>query len=204
MYDAVGAQLSTRHRLVRALPRAVKDGIAPYFVLRPKPAPGLRAAAAHDLSWTVADLCAAYSWPKDLKGDAVIAIIELDGGWVQSDVDAYFEQAKLPKPKIVDVSIGAARNNPNQHVGDPRDPDVEVTLDILIAAASYSIATGKPANIRVYWASNTDWGAMAGAVTAATADGCDVCSISWGSDESNWKSASDHVGVDYIAQFNRA
>jgi hypothetical protein len=43
------------------------------------------------------------------------------------------------------------------------------------------IATGQPATIRVYWARD-----IAPAVRAATADGCDVCSISWGSDEANW------------------
>jgi kumamolisin len=38
-----------------------------------------------------------------------------------------------------------------------------------------------PATIRVYWSQD-----IAGAVRAATADGCDVCSISWGADEADW------------------
>jgi carboxypeptidase C (cathepsin A) len=203
MYDAATAQVATRRRAARALSRVVKDGIAPYFVLRPKPGPGLHAAVA-DQSWTVANLCAAYAWPTKLVGGGVIALIELDGGWVQGDIDAYFQTTNLPKPNIVDVSVGPARNNPNQSVGNPSDPDVEVTLDILIAAASYSIATGKPAEIRVYWASNADWGSMALAIAAAAADGCDVCSISWGSDEANWQAAGAHLGTDYVRQLDNA
>jgi carboxypeptidase C (cathepsin A) len=203
MYDAVAAQLAARHRVARALPRVVKDGIGPYFIVRPKPGPGLRAAVA-DQSWAVTELCASYSWPSKLVGGGVIALIELDGGWVRSDIDAYFQETNLPKPKIVDVSVGSARNNPNQSTGKSDDPDVEVTLDILIAAASYSIATGQAAEIRVYWASNADWGSMALAIAAAAADGCDVCSISWGSDEANWRTAGGHTGTDYVGQLDRA
>ena len=69
-------------------------------------------------------------------------------------------------------------------------------MDIQVAAASYSLATGKAANIRVYWAPNEP-GAIAKAVRQATQDGCDTCSISWGADEGIWKSwtTSD---VDYV------
>ncbi len=56
-----------------------------------------------------------------------------------------------------------------------------MALDIEVAAAAYYVATGEPATLRVYWAQN-----IAAAVRAATADGCDVCSISWGADEANW------------------
>jgi len=50
-----------------------------------------------------------------------------------------------------------------------------------VAAAAYYVATGTTATIRVYWSQD-----IANAVRAATADGCDVCSISWGADEANW------------------
>jgi subtilase family serine protease len=101
--------------------------------------------------------------------------------------------------------VGTAVNNPNQHLHDPTgDPDVEVTLDIQIAAAAYTIATGQPANIRVYWADGTDFGSMAQAITAAAADGCDVCSISWGSDEANWQTISQQSGIDFVGRLNAA
>jgi subtilase family serine protease len=150
------------------------------------------------------NLCAAYAWPSNLLGGGVIAIIELGGGWIQSDIDAYFQSVELPSPQIKDISVGTAHNDPNQHLNDPHDPDVEVALDIEVAAAAYSIATGDPANIRVYWADGSDWGAMATAIAAAAADGCDVCSISWGSDEANWQAASRVAGVDYVGRLSVA
>jgi subtilase family serine protease len=186
------------------LAQALPDSIHPYFKLPERSPTELRAAAAGMGAWDLGDLCAAYSWPKNLAGGGTIAIIELGGGWVRSDVDSFFQPSGLPRPQIEDVPIGAGRNNPNQHINDPRDPDVEVAMDIQIAAAAYSIATGKSANIRVYWADGTDWGSMATAITAAAADGCDVCSISWGSDEANWEEAGRSTGVDYAQQLNAA
>jgi subtilase family serine protease len=46
--------------------------------------------------------------------------------------------------------------------------------------------------------------AIALAIAAAAADGCDVCSISWGSDEANWQTASQQLGVDYVGKLNNA
>jgi kumamolisin len=132
-------------------------------------------------AWTIPALCNAYSWPSNLAGGGVIALVELDGGWVPSDMNAFFQSIGQPSPQITDVSVDGTQNNPNQHLGDPHDPDYEVALDIQVAAAAYYVATGKPAEIRVYWSSD-----IGTAVEAAAKDGCDVCSISWGSDEANW------------------
>ena len=114
-----------------------------------------------------------------------IAIIELDGGWAEFDMRAFFAGNNLPYPNIVDVPVTGypgAGNNPNQHIGDPQDPDIEVAMDIQVAAAAYSLATGKAAEIKVYWSGKAP-GGIADAVRQATADGCDVCSISWGADK---------------------
>ena len=139
-------------------------------------------SGATPISWTLPALCAAYNWPQGLAGGGVIAIVELGGGWLQSDMDTYFRSINQPLPDITDVSVdGKTKNNPNQSLGNPRDPDYEVTLDIQVAAAAYFVATGKAATIRVYWAQD-----IAPAVQAATQDGCDVCSISWGLDEALW------------------
>jgi subtilase family serine protease len=110
----------------------------------------------------------------------VIAIVELGGGWVQSDMDEFFKGiGEGALPQITDVSVDGTQNTPNP---DPNGPDGEVALDIEVAGAAYYVATGKAAIIRVYWAQQD----IAAAVRAATADGCDVCSISWGADEANW------------------
>jgi len=154
----------------------------PYFQLRKPVPPGAHIDAASTAGpWAVPDLCAAYNWPTGLAGGGVIAIVELGGGWVQSDMDSFFQSIGQPSPQITDVSVDGTQNSPNQSIGSPDDPDYEVGLDIQVSGAAYYVATGKPATIRVYW--SQDIGA---AVQQAAADGCDVCSISWGSDEANW------------------
>ena len=142
---------------------------------RASTAKGARADQA--APWNVPDLCRAYNWPSNLDGGGVIAIVELGGGWLASDVEAFCKLANIPVPAITDISVDGTKNSP----GVNSDSDGEVALDIQVAAAAYSVATGKAAAIRMYWASD-----IAAGVKAATADGCDVCSISWGADEQNW------------------
>ncbi len=169
----------------------------PYFRLRRHDAPAR--AVPGEAAWSVPDLCSAYDWPSGLDGGGTIAIVELGGGWVQEDMDAFFRSIGQPMPRIVDISVDGTANNPNQHLADPRnDPDYEVALDIQVAAASYFAATGHAAAIRVYWARD-----IAHAIQAATADGCDVCSISWGSDESDWgNGAAERVEAAALAATN--
>ena len=159
----------------------------PYFRRRKVFTSYARAAAADPNvdRWTVPNLCAAYNWPTGLAGGGVIAIVELGGGWVQSDMDAFFQSVNQPTPQITDVSVDGTQNSPNQHIGSSDDPDYEVALDIEVAGASYFVATGKPATIRVYWSQD-----IASAVQMAANDGCDVCSISWGADEAVWGNAA--------------
>jgi kumamolisin len=129
-------------------------------------------------SWAITDLCRAYDFPTQLQGGGTIGIVELGGGWVQADMDSFFAGA-LPaqnlRPTITDVPIDIA-NSPNQR----SDVDVEVALDIQVAATAYTYCTGKPATVRVYWCTS-----IADGVRIAMTE-CDVCSISWGSDESYW------------------
>ena len=151
-----------------------KVNCRPYFKLMP---PGVRAAAP----WMLPNLCKAYNWPTGLAGGGVIAIVELGGGWVQPDMDTFFQSIGQPSPQITDVSVDGTQNSPNQSTGSSDDPDYEVALDIQVSGAAYYAATGKPANIRMYWSQNIDT-----AVAKAAQDGCDVCSISWGADEATW------------------
>lgn len=134
--------------------------------------------AASNQPWAVASLCSAYSWPTNAPGGGIIGIVELGGGWVQSDLDAFFKANSQPSPTVVDVSVDGTKNTPTP--GND-SADFEVALDIEVAAAAYYLATGKTAQIRVYWAQD-----IASAVTMAANDGCAVCSISWGEDEAGW------------------
>jgi kumamolisin len=165
----------------------LKYQVRPYFKLRSTSSILARAASATPAAgpWAVPALCAAYNWPTGLAGGGVIAIVELGGGWVQSDMDAFFQSINQPSPSITDVSVDGTQNSPNQSVGSPDDPDYEVALDIEVAGAAYFAATGQAATIRVYWSQD-----IGQAVVKATADGCDVCTISWGSDEANWGNAA--------------
>jgi len=151
--------------------------VKPYFKLASAKAKATpRTAGASP--WDVPALCAAYNWPTGLAGGGVIAIVELGGGWVQSDIDQYFGGIGQTSPQITDVSVDGTQNTPDPGLNGP---DGEVALDIEVAGAAYGVATGSPATIRVYWSQD-----IASAVRAATSDGCDVCSISWGADEANW------------------
>lgn len=156
-------------------------GIKPDFKLRKEKSAGVTLAAAADTTWTVPNLCAAYNWPTNRAGGGVIAIVELGGGWVQSDIDSFFESIGQPSPSLTDVSVDGTQNNPGQGSGSSDDADYEVGLDIEVAGASYFAATGKPATIRMYWSQD-----IASAVQKAASDGCDVCTISWGADEASW------------------
>lgn len=140
--------------------------------------PYFKPAKRQSGAWTVPNLCKAYNWPANLNGGGVIAIVELGGGWVQSDMEAYFKSIGQPVPQITDVSVNGVNNTKQS---PKNDADTEVALDIQVAGAAYYLATGKPAVIKVYWADD-----IAPGVEKATADGCDVCSISWGADEATW------------------
>ena len=128
-------------------------------------------------TWQVPALCAHYGVPTNLAGAGTIGIVELGGGWNQSDMDLYFQSVGLPAPTITDVSVDGTTNSPGT------DADTEVALDIQVSGAVFGYATGKGAKINVYWSQS-----IASAVTKAAADGCAVCSISWGADESVWGS----------------
>jgi len=173
------------HRAIR------RPSYKPYFKLRRSHVGAARAAAAASPSFDVPALCAAYNWPAptDVPGGGVIAIVELGGGWKQADMDKFFASIGPPVPEITDIdTIDGTRNRPDPNPG-PNSPDFEVALDIQVAAAAYYVATHQAATIRVYWAND-----IAPAVRAATRDGCDVCSISWGSDEANWgQTAADDM-----------
>lgn len=132
--------------------------------------------------WRVKDLSAAYGIPTTLPGGGVIGILELGGGWRQSDIDQFCKLNAMPTFTPVDVNVGGA-NRP----GD--DADAEVALDIQVSAAAYFRATGKVPQIRVYWLGNTT-DAFAVGIKRAAADGCSVFSISWGAPESAWSAAS--------------
>ena len=138
------------------------------------------------VSYTALQIAQAYSFPTQSKGTGqTIGIIELGGGFTQSDLNTYFSGLKIsPAPTVVAVSVDGAQNAPT---GDTGGPDTEVMLDIEVAG---TIAPG--ARIVVYFAPNTDAGFL-DAINQAVMDTVNkpsVISISWGGPESSWTAQS--------------
>jgi kumamolisin len=135
---------------------------------------------ATSVSYTPLQIAKAYNFPAGDGTGQTIGIIELGGGYMQSDLTSYFSSLKIPAPTVIAVSIDGAQNAPT---GDPNGPDTEVALDIEVAGA---VAPG--ATIVVYFAPNTDAGFL-DAINAAAMDTVhkpSVISISWGGPESTW------------------
>ena len=153
--------------------------------------------AAVDTSYTPIELGAIYSFPPNTDGSGTtIAIIELGGGFAQSDLDAYFGGLGITPPTVTAVGVDGATNVPGQ---DPNGADGEVLLDIEVAGA---LAPG--AHIVVYFAPNTDAGFLDAVVTAAHATPTPAAiSISWGQSEDQWtaqaRTAFDQALVDAAA-----
>lgn len=135
----------------------------------------------------VADLCTAYNFPTGLSGGGVIGILELGGGYHQSDLDLFSQLNGLPQILPTDVPVNGGQNSPGG------DADGEVLLDIQVAAAAYFFCTGVIPTINVFFAPN-DVSSFVAVINAAVAAGCDVLSISWGKDEDAWDpSVADQV-----------
>ena len=143
--------------------------------------PIILAVNAAQTSYTPPQLSALYNFPTAGHGQGqTIGIIELGGGYQQSDLDAYFNTLGLASPTPVSVPVDGGSNSPT---GDPNSADGEVMLDIEVAGA---LAPG--ARIAVYFAPNTDQGFLDAITTAVhdTTNTPSVISISWGGPESTW------------------
>ncbi len=153
--------------------------------------------AAVNTSYTPIELGAIYQFPPNTDGTGTtIAIIELGGGYSQSDLDTYFGGLGITPPTVTAVGVDGAKNVPGQ---DPNGADGEVLLDIEVAGA---LAPG--AHIIVYFAPNTDSGFIDAVTTAAHATPTPASiSISWGQSEDQWtaqaRTAFDQALVDAAA-----
>jgi kumamolisin len=165
------------------LPSALDGVITGVFGLdeRPQARAHFRPAAAAAVSYTPPQVAAAYDYPAGVTGAGqTIALIELGGGYVQSDLDTFFSGLGIAAPKVTSVGVDGATNAP---AGSPDSADGEVLLDIEVAG---SIAPG--ANIVVYFGPNTDQGFLDAITTAIhdTTNNPSAISISWGGPESTW------------------
>lgn len=160
----------------------------PHFRFRPP----FRSARAQPRAFTPLDLAALYNFPAGDGTGQCVGIVELGGGYSPSDLNAYFSQLGVGKPKVISVGVDQAKNTPT---GNPNGPDGEVTLDIEIVGAIVPGAT-----IAVYFTPNSDAG-FVDAVNRAIHDDVNkpsVVSISWGGPESNWTAQSQNAFNDVL------
>ncbi len=180
-----GEEVSHRHRTGGLSVPGVLDGVVT-AVLGLDDRPQSRAqfrvtpAAQAGTSYTPVQLGAVYGFPDGSDGSGqTVAIIELGGGYVQSDLDTYFQGLGLSGVSVRAVGVDGARNVPGQ---DPQGADGEVMLDIEVVGA-----LAPKADIAVYFAPNTDAGFLDAVTTAAQATPAPVAmSISWGQSEDQW------------------
>jgi kumamolisin len=196
-----GRRISHRHRTGELrVPEALRDRVLAVLGIddRPQARSQFRIAAAADVSvsYTPLQLADSYAFPPDLDATGQhIAIIELGGGFAQSDLDSYFGGLGIATPAVTAVGVDGAANRPGQ---DPQGADGEVLLDIEVAGA-----IAPRAAISVYFAPNTDAGfldAVSDAVHATPPPA--AISISWGGNEDDWtaqaRTAMDSVFADAV------
>jgi kumamolisin len=140
----------------------------------------LRQAQAASVTYSPVQVAALYNFPTGVDGAGqTIGLIELGGGYNESDISTYFSGLNLTPPDVVSVSVDGGTNSPS----NPDSADGEVALDIEVAGA---IAPG--AKIAVYFSPNTDQGFVDAVTTAVhdTTNHPSVISISWGGPEPTW------------------
>jgi kumamolisin len=198
-----GGEVTHRYRSGELQIPAELDGIVEAVLgldNRPQAAPHYRyaaAAPANQVSYTPPQVASVYQFPADTDGSGqTIAIIELGGGFGQSDLDSYFSGLGIATPTVTAVGVDGASNVAGQ---DPQGADGEVLLDIEVAG---SVAPG--AAQVVYFAPNTDQGFLDAVTNAAHAQPTPAAiSISWGGPESSWTTQSmtslDQAIADAVA-----
>jgi len=156
-----------------------RPAAVPHFRRRKSAGSGLSPHAA-GVSYNPGDVAAAYNFPANMDGTGqAIAILELGGGYTQSDLDTYFQGLGLATPSVTAIPVDGGANSP----GDPSGADGEVELDIEVAGA-----IAPKAQIGVYFTPNTDAGFLDALTTAVHDTNLkpSIVSISWGGPETQW------------------
>lgn len=186
-HDLGGHRLRVREGAIN-LPELLLPHVAAVLGLdnRPQAQPHSRVAVPHasNISYTPVQVAKLYGVPGNVSAAGqTIALIELGGGFQESDITTYFQSLSLPIPSVTAVLVDGGTNFPS----NPNGADGEVLLDIEVAGA-----VGQGANIVVYFTTNTDQGFIDAISTAIhdTTHKPSVISISWGGPESSWTGQS--------------
>jgi kumamolisin len=191
---ALSAAFGTSVRLVRSggvthryregalyLPRSLDRIVEAVLGLddRPQARAHFRAAAEASKagSFTPVQVADLYGFPEGTDGTGqTVALVELGGGYLTSDLSSYFGGLGIRMPSVTAVPVDGAANSPGS------DADMEVALDIDVLGA----AAPGAAQV-VYFAPNTDQGFVDAVSEATHATPAPVAiSISWGQSEDQW------------------
>ena len=170
------------------LPEALREATVGVLGLdtRPQATPRFKRhkKQAASASYTPLQVGSAYQFPAGYDGAGQgIALIELGGGYTDSNNQQYFQSIGVTPPQITAVPVDGGSNAPT---GSADGPDGEVQLDVQVAGA---LAPG--ASISVYFAPNTDQGFADAVTDAAHATSTPTAiSISWGGPEDSWAAQS--------------
>jgi len=136
--------------------------------------------SAGGISYLPPRLAAFYGFPTGFDGSGrKVAVIELGGGYVQSELDGYFQGLELKVKPVVFHSIAGAKNDPSDE-----GASLEVMLDLCVIGG---MAPG--VEMHCYMAPNSDAGFLE-AIQQAVADRATVICICWGMREDAWKPAT--------------
>jgi kumamolisin len=165
-----------------SVPAQLADAVVAVLGLDDRPQAGTRIVRpdAVESSFTPPQLSAVYAMPAGTDGTGTtLAIIELGGGYTETDLRTYFAGIGVAEPRVRAVGVDGATNAPG---GDPSGADGEVMLDIEVAGG-----LAPATDIAVYFAPNTDAGFLDAVSEAAHADPTPTAiSISWGQSEDQW------------------
>lgn len=133
-------------------------------------------------SFTSRQLAGLYGYPIPTGPLPTVAILELGGGYEESDLASFASWTNTPIPNVTNLSVQGASNVPG---GDANGADGEVALDMQNVIG----ATCGLAPLLMVWAPNTNAGFAAG--VQAVADNAvqhniASLSISWGQYEQAW------------------
>lgn len=179
-----GAEMIGCH-LPPSLPGTISSSVIAVLGLdqRPIARPHFRRPAAKPATtYTPLQLGSLYQFPASVDGTGqTVAVIELGGGFTQSDFTKYMQSLGVKAPTVSVVSVQGGTSQPGG------DADGEVMLDVEVIGA---LAPG--ANIAVYFAPNTDQGFYEAISQAAhdTTHRPSVISISWGGPEDAWSAST--------------
>lgn len=135
---------------------------------------------------TAPQVASFYQFPANTDGTGqTVAIIELGGGFRQSDLSTYFAGLGLSVPPVSTVGVDGGSNSP----GQPADGEVELDIEVV-----GGVAPG--ASQVVYFSTNTDQGFIDAISQAVHATPTPIAvSISWGQSEDQW-SAQSRTAMD--------